>query len=71
MISAVSPMEARSGAEVDESAVNRRDKACKDICKACEDSSKMILGEAPTVGGGEICVSWLVCGCWPVRGIEG
>lgn len=46
MVSAVSPIEARFGVEGDVSAFNRRDKACKDICKVCEDSSKMMSGEA-------------------------
>jgi len=70
MVSAVSPIEARFGVEGDVSAVNRRDKACKDICKACDDSSKMMSGEAPIVGGVDSWVNWLACGCW-FTGMEG
>ena len=46
MASAVSPIEARFGVEGDESVVNHRDKDCKDICKACDDSSKTMSREA-------------------------
>ena len=46
MVSAVSPIEDRFGVEGDESAVNHRDKDCRDRCKACEDSSKTKSGEA-------------------------
>ena len=45
MVSAVSPIEATFGVEGDESAVNHRDKARKDDCKACDDSSKTMSGE--------------------------
>lgn len=57
MVSAVWPIEARSGAEEDESAVNRRDKACKDVCKARDDSSKMVSGEAARIGDVDDCGS--------------
>ena len=40
MVSAVSPIEATFGVAGDESAVNHRDKDRKDVCKACDDSSK-------------------------------
>lgn len=46
MVSAVSPIEARFGVVGDESAVNHRDKDRKDVCKACDDSSKTMSGEA-------------------------
>src|ERR1700678_1110387 len=46
MASAVSPIEAKFGVEGDDSVVNHRDKDCKDICKACDDSFKTMSGEA-------------------------
>ena len=46
MVSAVSPIEATFGVAGDESAVNHRDKDRKDVCKACDDSSKIMSGEA-------------------------
>jgi hypothetical protein len=46
MVSAVSPIEAKFGVVGDESAVNHRDKDCRDVCKACDDSSKTMSGEA-------------------------
>ena len=45
MVSAVSPIEAKFGVVRDESAVNHRDKDCKVVCKACDDSSKTMSGE--------------------------
>ena len=45
MVSAVSPIEATFGVAGDESAVNHRDKDRKDVCKACDDSSKTMSGE--------------------------
>ena len=46
MVSAVSPIEAKLGVVGDERAVNHRDKDCKDVCKACDDPSKTMSGEA-------------------------
>jgi len=71
MASAVSPIETKFGVEADESDDNHRDKDCKDICKACDDSSKTMSGEAPRIGGVDDWVSWLTCGYCFTQGIEG